>query len=372
MRSVGVEEELLLVDRESGEPQALSGAVLAMADRDDEGEGAAGDTTTGSFEAELHREQLEFNTRPHRSTAELSEEIVRRRTAAAEHADRVGAAAVALATSPLPVNPTVGTGPRYRWLTDEYGITTQEQLTCGCHVHVSVDSDEEGVAVLNRIRPWLSVLTALSANSPFWQGKDSGYSSYRSRVWGRWPSAGPVELFADAADYHEQIRAMVASGVLRDPGMVYFDARLSADHPTVEVRVADVCLEPSTTVLHAMLVRGLVETAARAWRAGEPAPPHPVTLLRLATWRAGRSGLDGELVSPLDMRPVPAAQAARSLLEHVRPALDDAGDFDEARERLTRLLREGNGAVVQRAVMRRTGSLRDVVADCVRRTHGGL
>ncbi|MYT73579.1 MULTISPECIES: glutamate--cysteine ligase [unclassified Streptomyces] len=362
MRSVGVEEELLLVDRDSGEPRAMSSAVMAVAAREDDAD----------FEAELHREQLEFNTRPHHSMSNLAEEIVRWRATAADHAEKLGGAAVALATSPLPVSPTVGTGKRHQWLAREFGLTTQEQLTCGCHVHVGVESDEEGVAVLNRLRPWMSVLVALSANSPFWQGEDSGYSSYRSRVWGRWPTAGPVELFDDAAAYHREVQDMVATGVVRDRGMVYFDARLSAAHPTVEVRVADVCLEPFTTVLLAMLVRGLVETAARDWRAGEPAAPHPVSLLRLASWRAGRSGLDGELVSPLSMRPVPARTAVESLVEYVRPALEDAGDYEEARTLLSRLLRDGSGARVQREVHRRTGELREVVEECVRRTHSGM
>jgi carboxylate-amine ligase len=365
MRSVGVEEELLLVDSESGEARALSNAVLAMAARDGKDEDDA-------FEAELHRQQLEFATSPHEQMPDLAREIVQWREEAARHAESLGAAVAALATSPLPVSPHVGSGPRYRWLEEQFGLTTLEQLTCGCHVHVYVESDEEGVAVLNRIRPWLSVLLALSANSPFWQGKDSDYSSYRSRVWGRWPSAGPVELFDDAAAYHEQVDAMVATGALRDDGMIYFDARLSAKYPTVEVRVADVCLEPSMTVLLAMLVRGLVETAARQWRAGEPPAPHPVALLRLASWRAGRSGLEDQLVSPVLMRPVPARTAVESLFAHVRPALEDSGDYDEARSRLSRLLRDGNGARIQRETLARTGSLRDVVNECVRRTARGL
>ncbi|MFI7385547.1 glutamate--cysteine ligase [Streptomyces sp. NPDC049813] len=365
MRSVGVEEELLLVDGESGEAQALSHAVLARAAREETSEEDA-------FEAELHRQQLEFATSPHKDMTDLAQEIVGWRAQAARHAETFGASIAALATSPLPVSPTVGTGARYRWLEEQFGLTTQEQLTCGCHVHVHVESDEEGVAVLDRIRPWLSVLLALSANSPFWQGKDSAYASYRSRVWGRWPSAGPVDVFGTAAAYHEQVEAMVATGALRDDGMIYFDARLSAAHPTVEIRVADVCLEPSMTVLLAMLVRGLVETAARQWRAGEPPAAVPVTLLRLAAWRAGRSGLDGDLVSPVLLRPVPAATAVESLVAHVRPALEDAGDYAEARSRLDRVLREGNGARAQREIFARTDSLRDVVTECVRRTARGV
>ncbi|MDT0323939.1 YbdK family carboxylate-amine ligase, partial [Streptomyces millisiae] len=139
-------------------------------------------------------------------------------------------------------------------------------------------SDEEGVAVLDRVRCWLPVLLALTANSPFWQGQDTRYASYRSRVWGRWPSAGPVELHGSAERYHEQVAALVSTGVLKDEGMVYFDARLSRSYPTVEVRIADVCQDPADTVLLAALTRALVETAAREWRAGEPPQDTEVAL----------------------------------------------------------------------------------------------
>ncbi|MFE7777083.1 glutamate--cysteine ligase [Streptomyces sp. NPDC057445] len=363
VRSVGVEEELLLVDAESGEPRAVSAAVLAVASREDDGNDQV-------FEAELQRQQLEFATRPQTGMGDLANEIERCRAEAARHANELGVSVAALATSPLPVSPSVGFGERYRWMAEHFGLTVHEQLTCGCHVHVSVESDEEGVAVLDRIRPWLAVLLALSANSPFWQGQDSKYSSYRSQVWGRWPSAGPAETFGSADRYHEQVRDMIGTGVLRDEGMIYFDARLSHRYPTVEVRVADVCLDPVSTVLLATLTRGLVETASRQWQAGEPPARHGVGLLRLAGWSAGRYGLQEQLIHPLTMRPAPAEAVVRALFDHVRDALDDSGDTGPVQEALGRLLRTGNGARVQRELLERTGNLRDVVAECVKLTGG--
>ncbi|WP_308307437.1 glutamate--cysteine ligase [Streptomyces sp. ISL-10] len=360
MRSVGVEEELLLVDVASGEPRALSHAVLAASH-------AAGGEKD-AFMAELQRQQLEFATRPQTDMGELAKDIIRWRAEAMRRAENLGAGVAALATSPLPVDPVIAGGERYQWMEEQYGLTTQEQLTCGCHVHVSVESDEEGVAVLDRIRPWLSILLALSANSPFWQGRDSRYHSYRSRVWGRWPSAGPVEIFGSADRYHEQVRSMISTGVLRDEGMIYFDARLSRNYPTVEVRVADVCLDPATTVLLATLVRGLVETAARQWRAGEPPSCHSVGMLRLAAWRAGRSGLEDQLVHPATMRPAPAEVVVRALFEHVRDALEDTGDLPHAKAALADVLRHGTGSRAQRQMLARTGSLRTMVAECVRLT----
>ncbi|MFJ9738226.1 glutamate--cysteine ligase [Streptomyces sp. NPDC101166] len=360
MRTVGVEEELLLVDPETGEPRAMSAAVLARAERDE--------AEQGVFEKELHDQMLEFATHPQSGMAELAEEIVRIRAEAARHAGEIGCTVAALATSPLPVLPSVGMNRRYQWMADHYGIATREQLVCGCHVHVSVDSDDEGVAVVDRIRPWLSVLLALSANSPFWQGNDSGYNSYRSRVWERWPSAGPTELFGSAERYHRRVADMVATGTILDDGMIYFDARLSARYPTVEIRVADVCLHAETAVLLATLARGLVETAARAWKAGEEPVDHSVSLLRLAGWQASRSGLTGELLHPATMRRAPAETVVNALLDHVSDALSDSGDLERARASCAALLRDGNGARIQREVWERTGSLREVVTTCVRHT----
>ncbi|MDN3024383.1 glutamate--cysteine ligase [Streptomyces sp. S.PB5] len=359
MRTVGVEEELLLVAPETGEPRALSAAVLARAAHD----GTNGDV----FEKELHSQMLEFATHPQSEMAELGAEIVRCRKEAARHAGEIGCAVAALASSPLPVSGSIGVGRRYRWMAEQYGITSKA-VVLGCHVHVSVESDDEGVAVIDRMQPWLPVLAALSANSPFWQGRDTRYSSYRSRVWQRWPSAGPTEVFGSAECYHRRVADMVATGVILDEAMVYFDARLSRRYPTVEIRVSDVCLHASTAVLIATLARGLVETAAREWRAGEAPWGHSVSLLRLAAWRAARSGLTEELLHPATMRRLPAETVVRALLDHVADALADTGDLDCARQACADLLRRGNGARVQRELMARTGSLRDVVTECVRHT----
>jgi carboxylate-amine ligase len=150
--------------------------------------------------------------------------------------------------------------------------------------------------------------------------------------------------------------------------MIYFDARLSPRYPTVELRVSDVCLHSGTAALIATLVRGLVETAAREWRAGGEPLGHSVSLLRLADWQAARSGLAGELLHPATMRRMPAEAVVRALLDHVAEALAGTGDLERAEAAYDELLREGNGAQVQRALMERTGSLRDVVTECVRHT----
>jgi carboxylate-amine ligase len=360
VRSMGVEEELLLVEPGTGQPLAVAETALRTADADGRQEGTHGDAGE-SLEFELQRQQLETSTKPCFELSKLGEELRRGRSLAAEVAGRAGARVAALATSPVYVEPQLVLKGRYLQMARAFGLTAYEQLTCGCHAHVSISSPDEGVAVLDRIRPWLPVLLALSANSPFWQGRDSAYASFRYQVWSRWPSAGPTDAFGSAEVYRQTVQQMVSTGTLLDTGMVYFDARLSDHYPTVEIRVSDVCLYADDAALIASLARALVETEARHWRVGSAIPTHRIEMLRLAAWRASRSSLDDVLLNPhTGLLPEPAPTVANALLEHVRDALDEAGDADAVTELLGAVLARGNGAAFQRSACR-DGSLASMI-----------
>jgi glutamate---cysteine ligase / carboxylate-amine ligase len=354
-RSVGVEEEFLLVEPGTGRPKAVAATVLQ----------AAGPAAGSDLEAELQQQQLETNSRPCQSLDDLHRELRRCRASAAVAAGRAEAQVAALGTSPLPVEPRPVRTSRYQRMAELFGLTAHEQLTCGCHVHVGLSSADEGVAVLDRAGPWLAVLLALSANSPFWQGRDSEYASFRYQVWSRWPSSGPTEPFRTVHAYRETIQQMVGTGTLLDTGMVYFNARLSERYPTIEIRIADVCLRADDAVLIAALARALVETEARAWRQGKPVLQTRTELLRLAAWRASRSGLDAALLNPVTGLPEQAATVVDMLLVHCRDALADAGDEAVVANLLAALLARGNGAAFQRTVYRRSGRLSDVIRSAV-------
>ncbi len=371
-RTVGVEEELLLVDATTGRARALAREVLARAARDgDTDRGHATDAEpSGGIEGELQQEQIETQTPPVRDLGTLGAELRRWRRRAAAAAEPLGCGIAAVGLSPLPVDPHPATTERYQRMARKFGLTSEEQLTCGCHVHVSVSDVEEGVAVLDRLRVWLPVLLAMSAGSPFWDGRETGYASYRSQCQLRWPSGGPVDLFGSAAAYRRVVDAMLASGVLLDAGMLYFDARLSTDYPTVEIRVADVCLDADDAVLVAALCRALVDTAAASWRAGDPAPDASTSLVRLASWQAARFGVDGDLLDPRTGTPRPAQEVLRVVLDHVGASLERNGDLPRVDEGFARVRSRGTGATRMREVMARTGRLEDVVAEAVLLTMG--
>ena len=382
MRTVGVEEELLVVDPAGTPvprgPQALQvaadrghGETVEEHDRAQRtGEGQDTEPASVRLVPELKAQQLELGTSVCAALAEVDDQLLQWRRTADAAALAVGARVAALASSPVDVEPESTSGQRYRTMLDAFGMTARDQLANGCHVHVSIEDPAEGIEILNRIRIWLPLLTALTANSPFWLGRDTGYASFRSQAWNWWPSAGPNELFADAGEYARLVDDVLATGTVVDAGMIYFDARLSATWPTVEIRVADVALYREDAVTLAGLVRGLVETAAREARDGRPVPAVRSELIRLAAWRAGRSGVTGDLVHPLTGRPAPAADVLDALLHHVRAALADAGDGERVTDGVATVLRRGTGSDLQRRVYEETGDLTAVVRTAVAVTAG--
>ena len=376
-RTVGVEEELLLVDPTSGRPVAMAGKVIPRThsllgpSEVPEGAEATSGHPGGTVTEELKQEQLETDTPPRTDLDDLEADLRRMRAVVATAAHQVGAVLVAAGTSPVPVAPELVPDERYEAMVRHVGITATQHLTCGCHVHVGIASDDEGVVALNGIRPWLPVLLAYSANSPFFQGQDTGYASYRAQMMARWPATGPNELFTSGEQYRATAEKMVRTGVLLDSAMLYFDARLSSRYPTLELRVADVCLDVRDAVVVAAFARALVDTAVAAHAAGVPPDPVPTSMLRLAAWQASRAGLDGDLLDPFTSDPRPAAEVLGLLLTHVRAALEANGDLARVESRTAQVLATGTGAHRQREVMDRTHDLAAVVADLARATNAG-
>lgn len=363
-RTVGVEEELLLVDPATRAASPRSQQVLKQLRE----HGAAPRASSDELDQELFRHQLETRTDPATDLTDTLAQLRAARRTAGEAAAEVGLAVVATGVSPVRLGePAVTRNDRYQDMVQTFGEVARSGGTCGMHVHVAIGSDEEGVAVLDRIAPWLPLLLAISANSPIANGRDTTYASWRARLWSTWPSAGPTEAFGSVETYREVCRAMIESGAARDPGMLYFDARLAVEHPTVEVRVSDVCTDPEDGVLVAALTRALVEQAARAWDAGTPFEPWRSELLRAAHWRAARYGLGGTLIHPVERHPVRAADVLHDTVALLGEVLTEHGDAGLVARGIERVL-QGQGSSRQRTAYERTGSVEGVVDDLVRRT----
>jgi carboxylate-amine ligase len=366
VRTVGVEEEFLLFDAEHDQLMDIGPDVADAAERADDASKADDSKADGQFEKELKQAQAEHASSPATSLAELATELTAQRGQLVEAARRRGARLIASGSSPVGDESATTDDARYHHMERRFAALQEGELTCAMHVHVSVDSDDEAVAVLNRIAPWLSVLAALTANSPFHDGRDTGYASYRRIVWNQWPTAGPTNSFADPAAYRRLVQDLIDTGAARDQGMIYFDARLSADYPTVELRVCDVCIDVEDAVTVAGLCRALVQTAA----AGEGCLRLPAELLRAASWRAARFGMTGDLVDLTraagSSTLAPAWDLVDALADHVRKALDEAGDTDRVRRGLRRIKHTGSGAERQRSSADGTGLSGAIAATTVK------
>ncbi|MFJ4672317.1 carboxylate-amine ligase [Kitasatospora purpeofusca] len=348
---MGVEEEYLLLDPVTGLPVARAAEVRRAADLQDA-------LAAGEVQRELLQAQLEIATPVCRTLDEVGGHLLRMRhsldIAARETGCRLAACGAAPFNwrRPVPVTPTA----RYRAMHSRAPRLTDEQLIAGMHIHVGVPGRQAGVVVLNRLRPWLPLLVALAANSPMWQGQDSGFASWRTLVFGRWPASGAPPSFADAADYRHRVDELVAGGLIPDTGQVYWHIRLSERYPTVEVRAADVQLRADEAVMLAGAVRALATRALADEREHRPAPDVRPEVLSAALWHAARYGTANTVFDPRAGRLVPAAEAVDTLLTIIEDA--SAADRRHTAPLLERLLREGNGATRQRRALRLGGRAR--------------
>ncbi len=354
--TVGVEEEFVLVEASTGHLANRASEVLTGADRYEV-----------DLQPEIAQYQVESATGICTDMAVLRDELAVARRALIERAARHDARLAATGTPVLGLTmPTPLTNaPRYHRMAQEMGALTNDLAICGLHVHIGLPDDESKVFVSNHLRPWLPTLLALGANSPYWLDDDTGYASWRSVVWNRWPTSGAPPHFDSAAEYFAARDEIVASGAAMDAGMLYWDVRLSANHPTLELRVSDVAPTVEEAVLMAALVRAIAATALSSGAAPTPMPPH---LLKVAMWRAARDGLEGFGIDPVAGAPTPASSITASLVRWVRPALELAGDYQLVSDGIDRLLLEGTGAVRQRRAFARRGRLDDVVGFLVAQT----
>jgi carboxylate-amine ligase len=347
--SVGVEEEFMLVDARTGMLADRAPEVLS----DSTGQGY-------DLQAEITLSQVETATGICTTMPELAQQLASARTILAEQASNHDALLLASGTpvfgrtSPNPLTPV----PRYHRMSREFRALLGDLPVCGCHVHIGLPDDEARLLVINHLRPWLPTLLAIGANSPYWNNADTGYASWRYLMWSRWPSAGPPPWFESPASYYAAREEVISSGAAMDVGMLYWDARLSARHPTVELRVCDVAPTVETAVLLAAIARGIATTALTT-----DAPPLavPQHLLRPALWRAARDGLEGLGVDVRTGEVAPAGNLAAGLVRWIRPALEFTGDYELVNESLARLLLDGSGAARQRAAFAREGRLEDVI-----------
>ncbi|MER6427587.1 glutamate--cysteine ligase [Streptomyces sp900105245] len=331
---LGAEEEFHVLDVESGRLVPRAAELLGRFDRP-------------GLTSELQRSVVESNSGVHDTLDGLWTDLASTRRRLDAAASAAGLAVVAAGTVPLAGlgSRDVTADPRYQRMADDYRRVADEQLICSAQVHVDVPDRDTAVRAMCLVSPWLPPLLALSASSPFWLGTDTGYASWRTMLWQRWPTAGPAGCHRDAADYDEAVAELIRSGVISDAGMIYHDVRPSAHQNTLELRICDACPRVETVVLVAGLFRALVRQACEHLEhADGPVCDGRHDWLRAAAWRAARSGLEGHLVDPVTRYGALAPDVLTGMLARLRPALEAAGDWETVHGLLEEALADGTAA----------------------------
>ena len=347
--TLGAEEEVMLLRPADWSLAETSDSVLARLPHD----------LADHVAPETHAGILELVTGVHSDVRGVARELSRLRDRFGDELEAMGLSAAIAGTHPLISrrDSRVSRSPRYRHVGESMRVLARREPTMALHVHVGMPDPEEAVRVLNGLRRNAPVLLALSANSPFWQGSDSGFASARTLIFSAFPRTGLPPAFDSYADYVEAVDPLIASGAISDPSFLWWDVRLQPDLGTVEVRVMDA----QSTLRHVGPLVALIQCLARLEIEGRPtgSTPGPEVLAE-NRFLAARDGMAARLIDPETCALVPVRNMLDTLVAECQPHAHALGCL-EALDRVGRVS-FANGAERQRAVAARGGRPEDLVA----------
>lgn len=339
-RLLGIEEEFALLHPETGAPVPGSAERLIR---------EAPPQTP--LEHEFLDSQIETATPPCLSAADAEARLHELRAGAQALAETNGLLLAASGTPPIESMPDLAAQitetDRYLMIANDARRVARSHYVNGMHVHTSIESRAEGVRALNGLARWAPLLLAMTGNSPLWGGADTGFHSWRHLTGCSWPLNVFPAHFSSAAEYDARVDRLIQAGLIRDRALVSWLARLSSSYPTIELRLADVQLDPAHAVGFAALVRALVETIVTTDTLHDDRQLG-TDEVNASLWRAARDGLDHTLVDPGECREIEAMTWLNELIEYVAPALERFGDTDRVEQYVEALRVHGAPAATQR------------------------
>jgi carboxylate-amine ligase len=358
--TLGVEEELMIVDRETLDlSNSIEGLLEALAEV----------TTQGEVKPELMESVCEIATTPCQNAREAGVQLRALRRQVQHVASDLGMAIGAAGTHPFAMweDQRIVSRPRYRDLVAGLQFVARQELIFGIHVHVGLDDPDKAIHVVNGMRVHMPVLLALSANSPFWRADATGMLSTRTPIFRAFPRVGIPPRYDGYDDWSKRIKFMVDSKVIGDYTYLWYDVRPHPNFGTVEVRVMDSQTRVEHTLGLAAMVQAMVKELAEHFDEGKRLSRYPYEMLDENKWLAARHGLDGELVDLPKQARVRTSELAHRLIDRLRPHAVELGSEDEL-DCLEDLLDNGNGAARQKVVYEANHDLREVVAEILAAT----
>ena len=323
--------------------------------------------------AEMHQSVIEVGTRVCRNIKEAKEDIYDLRRQMIQLAEDNGLMLVAGATHPFADwrRQEIYPDPRYERVVEDLQMVARANLIFGLHVHVGIEDREEAIRVMNTMRYFLPHILALSTNSPFWLGDNTGFKSYRAKVFERFPRTNLPDEFESYSEFERYVNLLIKTNTIDNAKKIWWDIRPHPFFSTIEVRACDIPTRVEHTVAIAALIQATAMTISRLHERNLDFRHYSRALIMENKWRAVRYGLDGKLIDfgkeiEVDMR-----ELMREYLRFVDDAVEELGSREEINV-IYRMLEEGTGADRQLRVFAETNSLKAVVDDMAEQTKAGL
>jgi len=357
--TIGVEEELHVVDATTGELVSKIDEILSRLPEE----------LAGFVSHEIFQSVLEIKTPPCTTVAEAEGHLREMRSRVGSWAAACGAALASAGTHPFSRyrDQRVTDLERYKKVMEQLRWVAQREVIFGQHVHVAVADEEEAIEAHNRLSEWAPLLLALSSNSPFWQGFDTGYESVRVKIFETFPRSGLPPAFADWAAFESYVDLMVAAGAMENYTYCWWDVRPHAKMGTIELRIPD----SQTSLAYSSAIAALTQCLVRSVLSGPRGGPYGRDLALENKWRAARYGLDAAFYDAQRGESVPAKEVARALVGELRPHAQDLRCEDEL-EGVLEIVEKGTGSQIQRRIYAESGDLLDVVAHLIEGTRPTL
>jgi carboxylate-amine ligase len=330
--TIGIEEEYLLVDRETRNlVRDPPDSVMREAVRQLEGQ----------VGHEFLRSQIEVGTRICSSVQEARGEVARLRRAVAQVAEQHGFAMIAASTHPFAEwgDQLTTDNERYHVLAQDLQTVIRRLVICGMHVHVGIGDNDLRIDLMNQVSYFVPHLLALSASSPFWHGRDTGLKSYRMSLFKALPRTGLPEVFASWSEYRRHVDVLVEAGLIEDATKLWWDVRPSERYPTLEMRISDICTSIDDGITVASLYVSLLHMLYRRRRLNQRWRTYADMLVEENVWRAQRYGVEGSLMDFGIGELIPYADLIEELIELVSEDADELGcvaEVEHAREIVVR------------------------------------
>ncbi len=361
--TLGIEEEFAIVDPETRELRSHIQEILECGKV----------ILKEQIKPEMHQSVVELGTEICQSIVDARAHVIELRSRLAELAGRSGLKIASVGTHPFSHwrDQLITQGERYQEIVKDMQQLARANLIFGLHVHVGIPNRELAIHVMNQARYFLPHIYALSVNSPFWVGQDTGLKGYRLKVFERFPRTGIPDAFESLSEYEDYCKLLVKTGCVDNAKKIWWDIRLHPFFDTLEVRVCDAQSRVDDTLAIAALIQAVVAKLHKLLHQNITFRVYRRRLLDENRWRASRYGIDGKLIDFGREAEVETRSLLNELLEFVSTEVNELGTENEMAH-IERIIREGTGADRQLGVWERTQDMKGVVDQIVAETYEGL